>query len=55
MTKTLIAGAKIWDATGGPAFQGDLLVEGHRIAAGAPEVARKRPLADQDQLFTLAG
>ena len=35
MTQTLIVGAKVWDATGGPAFVGDVLVDGNRIAAVA--------------------
>jgi imidazolonepropionase-like amidohydrolase len=33
MTRTLIAGATIWDATGAPPFVGDLLVEDAKIAA----------------------
>lgn len=33
MTKTLIQGAKVWDATGAPAFDGDVLVEGNKIRA----------------------
>ena len=31
MSKTLIQGATVWDATGGAAFAGDVLVEGNRI------------------------
>jgi len=31
MGNTLILGAKIWDASGAPAFPGDVLVEGNRI------------------------
>jgi imidazolonepropionase-like amidohydrolase len=33
MGNKLIAGAKIWDAAGAPAFAGDVLVEGNRIRA----------------------
>jgi imidazolonepropionase-like amidohydrolase len=33
MNKTLIAGAKIWDASGAAAFDGDVLVIGNRISA----------------------
>ncbi len=33
MGNTLIAGAKVWDASGGGAFPGDVLVEGNRIRA----------------------
>jgi imidazolonepropionase-like amidohydrolase len=33
MGNTLIVGAKIWDASGAPAFPGDVLVEGNRIRA----------------------
>jgi imidazolonepropionase-like amidohydrolase len=35
MSKTLIQGATVWDATGGPAFVGDVLVEGNQIRAVA--------------------
>src|ERR1700743_3294781 len=31
MSKTLIQGATVWDATGGAACVGDVLVEGNRI------------------------
>lgn len=43
MTRTLIAGARIWDASGAPAFEGDVLVEGNRIsvvARGAEQLAQ---------------
>ena len=33
MSTILITNAKIWDATGGPAFAGDMLIEGNRIRA----------------------
>jgi imidazolonepropionase-like amidohydrolase len=33
MSKTMIVGAKIWDAAGSAAFDGDVLVEGNRIRA----------------------
>lgn len=33
MNKTLISGARIWDASGAPPFEGDVLVEGERIRA----------------------
>jgi imidazolonepropionase-like amidohydrolase len=33
MNKTLIAGAKIFDASGSAAFEGDVLVEGNRVRA----------------------
>ncbi|HEX4376964.1 MAG TPA: amidohydrolase family protein [Steroidobacteraceae bacterium] len=33
MTKTMIIGAKIWDASGANAFDGDVLIEGNRIRA----------------------
>jgi len=33
MSKTLIAGARIWDATGKPPYAGDVLIEGDRIVA----------------------
>ncbi|MDR3417177.1 MAG: amidohydrolase family protein [Nevskia sp.] len=33
MARTIFAGARVWDATGAPAFPGDVLVEGNRIAA----------------------
>ena len=33
MANTLIAGARVWDASGAPAFIGDVLVEGNRIRA----------------------
>jgi imidazolonepropionase-like amidohydrolase len=37
MTTTLIQGAKVWDATGAAAFDGDVLVEGNKIrAVGKP-------------------
>lgn len=31
MTKTIIAGAKIWDASGAAPFDGDVLIEGNRV------------------------
>jgi imidazolonepropionase-like amidohydrolase len=33
MNKTMIAGARIWDASGAPPFEGDVLVQGNRIGA----------------------
>ena len=33
MGDTLITGAKVWDASGEPAFAGDVLIEGNRIRA----------------------
>jgi imidazolonepropionase-like amidohydrolase len=33
MTKTMIVGARIWDAGGSAAFDGDVLIEGNRIRA----------------------
>jgi imidazolonepropionase-like amidohydrolase len=33
MNKTLIAGARIWDASGSAPFDGDVLVEGNRVRA----------------------
>ena len=33
MSNILITNAKIWDASGGPAFAGDMLIEGNRIRA----------------------
>lgn len=33
MSKTLIAGAKIWDASGAAAFDGDVLIDGSRVQA----------------------
>ena len=33
MNKTLIAGAKICDASGAAPFEGDVLVEGNRVRA----------------------
>ncbi|TAL00008.1 MAG: amidohydrolase family protein [Rhodospirillaceae bacterium] len=33
MNKTLIVGAKVWDATGAAPFDGDVLVQGNRISA----------------------
>jgi imidazolonepropionase-like amidohydrolase len=33
MSNTLIVGAKIWDASGAAAFEGDVLVEGNRVRA----------------------
>jgi imidazolonepropionase-like amidohydrolase len=33
MKKTIIAGAKIWDATGAAPFDGDVLITGNRISA----------------------
>ena len=33
MSNTLIVGANVWDATGEPAFKGDVLVEGNKIRA----------------------
>ncbi len=33
MNKTLIVGARIWDASGGAPFDGDVLVEGNRVRA----------------------
>jgi imidazolonepropionase-like amidohydrolase len=33
MNKTLIVGARIWDASGSAAFEGDVLVQGNRISA----------------------
>jgi imidazolonepropionase-like amidohydrolase len=33
MNKTMILGAKVWDASGAAAFDGDVLVEGNRIRA----------------------
>ncbi|WP_372748187.1 amidohydrolase family protein [Litorivivens sp.] len=37
MSKTLIRGAKIWDATGAKAFAGDMLIDGDRIQKIAKE------------------
>ena len=31
MNKTMIVGARVWDATGGAPFDGDVLVEGNRV------------------------
>ena len=47
MPTTLIANATIWDATGAPAFAGDLLVEGNRILAVGPDASAGRAPADQ--------
>jgi imidazolonepropionase-like amidohydrolase len=33
MSKTMIVGARIWDASGGAPFDGDVLVEGNRVRA----------------------
>jgi imidazolonepropionase-like amidohydrolase len=33
MNKTLIVGARVWDATGCAAYEGDVLVQGNRISA----------------------
>jgi imidazolonepropionase-like amidohydrolase len=33
MNKTLIVGARVWDASGSAAFEGDVLVQGNRISA----------------------
>jgi imidazolonepropionase-like amidohydrolase len=33
MSKTLIVGARIWDAGGGAPFEGDVLIEGNRVRA----------------------
>ncbi|HSW11876.1 MAG TPA: amidohydrolase family protein [Solimonas sp.] len=33
MSKTLFAGAKVWDASGAAPFEGDVLVEGNRVRA----------------------
>ena len=33
MSKTMIVGARIWDAGGGAPFDGDVLVEGNRVRA----------------------
>jgi imidazolonepropionase-like amidohydrolase len=33
MSKTMIVGARIWDASGGVPFDGDVLVEGNRVRA----------------------
>ncbi|MFA5939485.1 MAG: amidohydrolase family protein [Sinimarinibacterium sp.] len=41
MSKTLFAGARIWDASGAAPYEGDVLVEGNRIRA----VARGLPQA----------
>lgn len=40
MATVLITGAKIWDASGAPAFLGDLLVGGNRIRAVSPTVGQ---------------
>lgn len=47
MSKTLITGAKIFDATGAAPFEGDVLVEGNQIRAVA-KGAGKLPKADCD-------
>ena len=33
MSKTMIVGARIWDAGGGAPFDGDVLIEGNRVRA----------------------
>jgi len=33
MSKTMIVGARIWDASGGTPFDGDVLIEGNRVRA----------------------
>ncbi|HET8883733.1 MAG TPA: hypothetical protein VFM56_16305, partial [Solimonas sp.] len=35
MNKTIIAGAKIWDASGAAPFDGDVLIEGNRVRSVA--------------------
>ena len=48
MEKTLIKNAKIYDGSGKPAFFGDVLIEGERIAQIAPSIPAESDFAVVD-------
>ena len=51
MTKTLIKNAKIYDGSGTPAFLGDVLIEGERIA----QIAASIPVESEFEVVDLTG
>jgi len=59
MTKTIIAGAKVWDASGAAPFEGELLIENNRIRAvarGRGQLPREgAQVIDAQGLFLMPG